>query len=58
MSAMKSTGGNPEALATHLLQTSAADTTDADPACAEKTGYEHMLSMPALWPCPRAARTC
>jgi hypothetical protein len=50
MSAMKSTGGNPEALATHLLQTSAADTTNADPNCAEKTGYEHCTdcAMPAI----------
>jgi hypothetical protein len=50
LATVKATGGNPEALATSLLQTANADVLDADPDCATKTGYEHCqhCAMPAI----------
>jgi hypothetical protein len=48
--ALQSTGANPEALATRLVQQTSSSTAAADPASADKTGYEHCAdcAMPAI----------
>jgi hypothetical protein len=50
ISDLRSTGGDPELFATQLIQSSASAVNDADPACADKTGYEHCTdcAMPAI----------